>query len=86
MDPTYPRRSSQFTLSLGGGKRALLVRADNSFTKEGEYWSAQTKRPLPEGVDYRQKPEIEGSSHFMDVDTLSGLLTVDTDGLKLPSI
>ena len=52
---------------LGGGKRALLVRSDNSFTKEGEYWSEQTKRPLPEGIDFRQKPVTEGSSQFIDV-------------------
>ena len=61
VDPFYPRGSSNLTLPLSNGKRALLVCADNSFTKEGEYWSAQTKRPLPEGIDFRQKPVTEGA-------------------------
>ena len=36
VDLSYPRGSSNFALPLGGGKRSLLVRAENSFTKEGE--------------------------------------------------
>ena len=53
--PSFPRGSANFTLKLDGGKRALLVRSDNTFTKEGEYWSAKTGKALPQGIDYSQK-------------------------------
>ena len=67
VEPSCPRGSSQFALPLGSGKRALLVRSHNSFTKEREYWSAQTGKPLPEGIDFRQKPVTEGASQIIDV-------------------
>ena len=67
VSPFYPRGSSNFVLPMGKGKRALLVRADNSFTKEGEYWSSKTGKALPEGIDFRQKPVTEGASQFIDV-------------------
>ena len=50
VQPRFPRGSANFTLPLGGNKRALLVRSDNSFTKEGEYWSAKTGKALPQGI------------------------------------
>ena len=53
------------TLPLGGSKRALLVRSDNTFTKEGEYWSAKTGKALPQGIDYAQKPTTDGASQFI---------------------
>ena len=67
VDPFYPRGSSNFALPRGGGTRALLVRADNTFTREGAYWSAKTGKALPEGIDFRQKPSTEGASQFIDV-------------------
>ena len=42
VDPFYPRASSNYVLNVDGRKRALLVRSDNSFPKEGEYWIAKT--------------------------------------------
>ena len=34
VQPRFPRGSANFTLPLYGGKRALLVRSDNTFTKK----------------------------------------------------
>ena len=41
VQPRFPRGGANFTLPLGGSKRALLVRSDNTFTREREYWSAK---------------------------------------------
>ena len=65
VQPRFPRGSANFSLPLGGGKRALLVRGDNSFTPEGEYWSARTGKALAQGIDYSQRPSTEGSSQFI---------------------
>ena len=65
VQPRFPRGSANFTLPLGGSKRALLVRSDSSFTKEGEYWSSVTGKALPQSVDYSQKPTTEGASQFI---------------------
>ncbi len=65
--PTYPRGSQNFTLNLAGGKRAILVKADGSFTPEGEHWSAATTQALPQGIDYQQRPVTEGPSQFITV-------------------
>ena len=65
VQPRFPRGSSNFTLPLEGGKRALLVRSDNSFTKEGEYWSAVTGKVLAQSVDYSQRPSTEGASQYI---------------------
>ena len=65
VQPRFPRGSANFSLPLAGGKRALFVRSDNSFTPEGEYWSAKTGKALPQGIDYSQKPFTEGSSQFI---------------------
>ena len=65
VQPRFPRGSANFSLPLAGGKRALLVRSDNSFTKEGEYWSAKTGKALAQSVDYSQKPTTEGASQFI---------------------
>ena len=37
INPAYPRASQNFTLKLAGGKRAVLVKSDGSFTPEGEW-------------------------------------------------
>ena len=63
VDPSYPRGSSNFALPLGGGKRALLVRADNTFTKEEEYWSAKTGRALPEARGRVAEPGATSPNH-----------------------
>ncbi len=65
VQPRFPRGSANFSLPLGGGKRALLVRADNSFAKEGEYWSSATGKALAQGIDYSQQPSTEGSSQLI---------------------
>ena len=65
VQPNYARGSALFTLKLDGGKRALLVRSDNSFTKEGEYWSAKSGKALPQGTSWDQKPTTEGGSQFI---------------------
>ena len=41
------------------------MRSDNSFTKEGEYWSSVTHKALPQGIDYSQRPSTEGASQFI---------------------
>ena len=40
--PAYPRGSQNFSLKLAGGKRAVLVKGDGTFTPEGEWWSAKS--------------------------------------------
>ena len=63
--PAYPRGSQNFSLKLAGGKRAVLVKGDGSFTPEGEWWSAKTGEALPQGIDYQQRPITEGASQFI---------------------
>ena len=65
VQPRFPRGSANFSLPIEGGKSALLVRSDNSFTKEGQYWSAKTGKALPQGIDYSQRPTTEGASQFI---------------------
>ena len=67
VQPRFPRGGANCTLQLDGGKRALLVRSDNSFTPEGEYWSSRTGKPLAQGIDYSQRPTTDGASQFIDV-------------------
>ena len=50
--PAYPRGSQTYSLKLGGNKRAVLVKADGSFTEEGNWWSAKTGQALrQQGID-----------------------------------
>ena len=63
--PAYPRGSQRFSLKLAGGKRAVLVKADGTFTEEGNWWSAKTGEALPQGIDYQQKPTTEGPSQYI---------------------
>ena len=65
--PAYPRASQNFTLKLAGGKRAVLVKADGSFTPEDEWWSAKSGQALPAGIDYRQRPITIGPSQYIEV-------------------
>ena len=67
VEPEFPRGSANYVLKLPGGKRALLARADGSFTKEGEHWSAKTGKPLQVGIDFTQKPVTTGSSQYITV-------------------
>ena len=63
--PAYPRGSQRFSLKLAGGKRAVLVKPDGTFTEEGNWWSAKTGEALPQGIDYQQKPTTEGPSQYI---------------------
>ena len=65
--PRFPRGGANYTLPLGGSQRALLVKSDNSFAKEGEYWSAKTGKALPQGRDYSQQPLTDSANQFIDV-------------------
>ena len=50
VEPEFPRGSANYVLRLPGGKRALLARADGSFTPEGEHYSSVTGRALQVGI------------------------------------
>ena len=65
VQPRFPRGSANFTLPLGGSRRALLLRGSGDATTEGEYWSSKTGKALAQGIDYQQKPSTVGSSQYI---------------------